>query len=169
MRRMLLLAAMLLAPLHYGMTQDLSDRDLQVIGRALGFVERLPAGSQIAILHTPGNAAARAEAEKVQALIGAGLKAGSRTLKPKLVALGGDLSDSAAIFATAGLPSNGLLDALRLSKLPCVTIHFDYMRDSACVMAIRSQPRVDIVVSVAAAQVSDTAFSAAFRMLIREQ
>lgn len=146
-----------------------STRDIQVISRALGFVETLPAGSEIAIVHTAGDPASRAEAERAAAAMADGIKAGGRTLKPRLVGPTDDISAAAAVYAAGGVSAAALSALQRRRAAPCVTLTFDYIANSACVMAFRTQPKVDIVVSIGAAQATNTSFSAAFRMLIREQ
>jgi hypothetical protein len=51
---------------------------------------------------------------------------------------------------------------------PCITTDLAQVRDGACVMGIRSTPKVEIMVNRAAATNTGIKFAGVFRMLITE-
>ena len=54
--------------------QAASQKDMQILGRALGFIENGPSGDvKIGIVTDSGNAASSAEADEIVGLIGGGL------------------------------------------------------------------------------------------------
>src|SRR6266700_1681104 len=61
-------------------------KDLQVLGRAIAFMQPPPLpDSIIAIAYVAGNATSRQDADAIAALIGGGLQAGRILLRPKVV------------------------------------------------------------------------------------
>jgi len=149
---------------------SLSAHDLQVLGRALAFAQPAPSGTQIlAIAYAAGDEASRRDAEAIAALIGSGLRAGAAVLRPRVVdAAGLAQGGFAAVLAAEGAEAGPLMEATRKEKVLCVTADFAAVQAGSCVMAIRSEPRVDILVNHAAAAAAGIEFAAAFRMMIRE-
>jgi hypothetical protein len=149
---------------------SLSAHDLQVLGRALAFAQPAPSGTQtLAIAYDSGNPASRGDAEALARLIGNGLRAGAAVLQPRLVdtaslAAGG----FAVVLAAEGAAGEPVQAATRREKVLCVTADFAAVQAGSCVMAIRSEPRVEILVNHAAAAAAGIEFAAAFRMMIRE-
>ncbi|MDR3515473.1 MAG: hypothetical protein P4M00_06640, partial [Azospirillaceae bacterium] len=75
----------ILVPLAHAQA-DVTPKDLQVMARALGFMEKAPTGEVVlGIVYAPGNPQSAKEAEDIQKLLGDGLKAGAMVLKPRLV------------------------------------------------------------------------------------
>ena len=61
--------------------QAASQKDMQILGRALGFIENGPSGDvKIGIVTDSGNAASSAEADEIVGLIGGGLASGKINL-----------------------------------------------------------------------------------------
>ncbi|HWK47384.1 MAG TPA: hypothetical protein VNT30_21850 [Stellaceae bacterium] len=151
---------------------DVTLKDLQVMGRALGFTEKPPTGEVvIGIVYTPGNPQSAKEAEDVQKLIGDGLKAGAIVLKPLLVKI--DEVSTATVGAYlltegVGAQASALAAAAKTKQKPCVTVDIEQVRSGACVMGIKSDPKVEITVNKAAAADSGISFAASFRMMITE-
>ncbi|PMU90051.1 hypothetical protein, partial [Pseudomonas sp. GP01-A4] len=77
-------------------------KDIQVAGRALGFLENSPSGhTVVAIIFDPSKPATVAQKDAIMAALGSGLSAGSATLVGKPVefsAIGG-VSGAGAIYA----------------------------------------------------------------------
>ena len=151
---------------------DVTPKDLQVMARALGFTEKPPTGEvTIGIVYAPGNPQSAKEAEDLQKLMGDGLKAGAMVLKPKLVKIdeaGG--ADVGAFLLTEGVGADAskLAAATKAKQKPCVTIDIPQVQSGACVMGIKSEPKVEIIVNKAAAADSGIGFAASFRMMITE-
>src|SRR5271156_6443012 len=79
--------------------------DLQIAGRALGFLEKPLSGDvKAGIVYEPGDPRSVAEADALKALLGEGLRVGSVKLMPVLVPVA-ELSraDVALFFLTAGI------------------------------------------------------------------
>ena len=149
-------------------------KDLKVLGRAVAFMVPPPATeSFIAIVHAPGNAASRQDAEAIAVLIGGGLRAGGSVLRPKIMdtssaAAGGFAVVIAATGAAAGASGAQLNASARAARALCVTTEIEAVRAGLCAMAITSAPRVEIVLNHAASAAAGIGFAAAFRMMIRE-
>lgn len=144
-------------------------KDMQVIGRALSFVDGGAKGEvTVAIVYAPDAAGSKAEADEVAALLGSGLAAGDVTMKPKVIAIS-DLASAgsaAALYVPKGMSAHyGALSALK--KL-IVTTDDDCVKAGACVLSVKSAPKVEIIVSRSAAAAKSITFGAAFRMLIKE-
>ncbi len=166
-----LAAAMLtLALSHAAWAASFGAKDLQVLGRAIAFMQPSPAPDAIiAIAYVAGNAESKRDADAIAALIGGGLPTGHGTLRPRVVDIGG-LSGGGFAVVIAALGANGpqLSAAAKASRALCVTTETDAVRDGVCAMAITTEPRVEIVVNHAAVVAAGIDFAAAFRMMIRE-
>jgi hypothetical protein len=148
---------------------SLSARDVQVMGRALAFLQPPPASGELAVIYADGNAASKQDAEAIAAELGDGLHVGSAVLRPRLVASTAVAMEGFAV-AIAATGANGppLRAAIDAKRALCVTADLAAVEAGSCTMAIRSEPRVEIVVNHAAAVASGVEFVAAFRMMIRE-
>ena len=152
---------------------DVTTKDVQVMARALGFTENPPTGDvNIGIVFAPGNPQSAKEADDLQKMLGAGLKAGNLTLKPVMIKVDelSGASDVALFLLTEGVGAEGakLGAATKSKKKPCVTVDMAQVQSGACVMGIKSEPKVEIVVNKAAASDSGVSFAASFRMMITE-
>jgi len=158
----LLASACLIAPQAHATDA----KDLQVIGRALSFVEGGATGDiTVAVVYDDGS---KAEAESVVALMDGGIKAGKVNMSAKLVAVSdlGSAGDAAAIFVPSGMASH--YEAIKGSGKLTATTDKACVQDGACVVFVQSSPKVEILVSQAAAAASSVSFAAAFRMMIKE-
>jgi hypothetical protein len=154
-----------------GQAASFAAQDLQVLGRAIAFLQTPPAqDAVIAIAYAAGDAASRRDAEDIAALIGSGLQAGQSMLRPKLVDVSnlGAAGSAIIIIAAAGAAGSRLNEAARAAHALCVTTDTAAVRSGFCTMAITTEPRVEILVNHAVAEASGVEFVAAFRMMIRE-
>lgn len=146
-----------------------SQKDMQILGRALGFIENGPSGDvKVGIVH--GSSAA--EADEIIGLIGGGMKSGKINLIGEKVSAGSAASSSyPVLFFTDGTDSShgSIFNAVKSKGVITVSTHDACLNTGQCVMVVKSVPKVDIKVSTAAAGESGVSFGSAFRMMITEQ
>ena len=149
----------------------MTGRDVQVVARALGFLQPPPSGDTwIAVVFSPDSAPSRQDAERIAALFGDGMRIGGATLRARPIgadALTGASAPS-ALIAAAGAPMDIVMAAARLGHIACITAVREQVEAGRCTIWIRSEPRVEIVVNQAAARSCGLDFAAAFRMMVRE-
>jgi hypothetical protein len=149
---------------------SMSSRELQVLERVITFLLPSPSsGAQLCIVYAAADPASRRDAEEIAALLGGGLKIGTATVPSILVA-----SPAAAaggcrlVIVAAGANGPQISAATRSAHTLCVTADTDAVQAGLCTMAIRSDPRMDIMINHTAAVAGGIEFAAAFRMMIRE-
>ncbi len=146
--------------------------DLQVMARALSFMERAPSGViDIGIVHVPSNPASLRQAREIQSTMGNGMRVGNLTMRPVLVPLGSAGNAGVDLFLLTehlGPAATPLAAIAADRRMPCVTVDLEQVREGACVIGIRSRPRVEILVNRSAAGDSGVAFATAFRMMVTE-
>lgn len=149
---------------------SLSASDAQFIAKALGFEDPPAPGGTIAVVYAGGNAASKADADGITALFAGGLSSsgGSVTAKPVAAASLGDGSGYIAIIIATGGQADGVMAAAKAHKILCITGDPSMVQAGQCMMAVRSQPSVDITVNRAAAQSAGIGFASAFTMLVHE-
>lgn len=153
---------------------EITTKDVQVMTRALGFIEGGPSGNvDVAIVFAPGNAASEKDAETARSVIGDAFKAGSMTLKARMVpAADFDKAENVgAAILTSGLADRlgSIATVAKQKKLVTVSTEPACIDAGHCVMAVKSEPKVEITVSKAAAEAAGIKFAAAFRMMITER
>lgn len=170
--RTLVCAAALLAipaPGH----ADVTAKDVQVAARTFGFLATKPTGSlTLAIVYAPAIADSKAEADALSGLLGSGLAAGGVTLVPSLVPVDqlAKLAGAGAVFVTAGLSAHqdAVFAAAKAAKLLTMATDMGCVQSGKCVLGVRAEPKVQIVVNKAAAEACQIGFQPAFRMMISE-
>ncbi len=149
---------------------SLSNKDLQVLARALALMKPAPAGMlTLAIAYHANDEASHQDAEAIAALVAGGLRAGAALYQPKLLdtaSLG--RGGFAAILAAAGAAGEQVMLASRTSQVLSATADFAAVQAGQCVMAIRAVPRVEILLNHLAAAAAGVEFVPAFLMMIRE-
>lgn len=150
------------------MTRD----DLVIAARALGFLENPPIGqTRVGIVYSASVPRSVEEADDLQTMLGTGLKVGNLTMIPVKVKTEDVATANVGLFLLTG---NVGIDGLRVSSatkarhIPCITADLVAVQNGTCVVGVRSEPRIEIVVNRAAAEGSGTSFATVFRMLIRE-
>jgi hypothetical protein len=145
-------------------------RDLQLIGQVLGFLEHPPTGTaEVGLLYAP---TARAEAEQLAVRFGAGVQAGSVVLRPRLLPVAEIPAGAPRVLLLTGsvLPqAAAIAQAVAGRGIMTVTPDPALIDSGLAVLAVRSVPRVEILVSRAAAQSAGLSFAGAFRMMIQER
>ncbi len=147
---------------------SLSSRDVQIIAKALGFLDPQPHGGLVAVIYATGDPASRKDANAIVALFGDGLASGGGAVTARAVdaAAFGDGAGYVAIILAAGAEASL---ATQRHGLLSITAADALVKSGQCVMAVHSQPRVDITVNRAAAQAAGIGFTAAFGMLVHEE
>jgi hypothetical protein len=151
---------------------DVTAGDLQIMGRALGFLDKPMSGEvTVGIVYAPDIPQSAREAEELQRMLAGGLRVGNVLLKPVPVALDHlAQSNVAVLFLTSGLGELakpvGIASIKR--RLPCVTTDLPQVQNGRCAVGVSSEPTVEILVNRAAALASGTTFSTLFRMMISE-
>jgi hypothetical protein len=151
-----------------------TDKDIQVATRTIGFIEPALAGSvPTAIVYDKNNATSRSEAEQIRALLLANGTVKAAILKPLLVevdALDG-LASFRVAFLTSGLSAQQAAVFRETSRRGIITVSTDLSCVNAahCVVGVSSSPKVQIIVSRAARAASNAKFGSAFMMLVTEK
>lgn len=147
-------------------------KDVQVVARSLGFVNGMPPATiSVAVVFDPAQPGTSADAESFQSLVNGGAKAGSAKLQARTVPVG-ELGtvDAAVVIVPDGMAAHfdRIRTALKGRGIVSVSTDRACAEQGACVMAVRSLPKVEIVISRAAAGETGVTFSQAFKMLITE-
>lgn len=148
---------------------SLSAKDVQIIAKALTFLDPAPAGGTIAVAYAPGDAPSKADADAIAALF-SGVTIGSGTASAKAVettALG-DGSQFVAIIVAQGGAGDQAMSAAKAHKIPCISASPADVQAGHCMMSVQTDGKVDITLSGAAAQAAGVSFQSSFRMLIHE-
>jgi hypothetical protein len=145
--------------------QATSARDAAVVARAVSFVQGGPTGEvSVAVVDGPG-------ADAAVAAFGSGVAAGAVTLKARKVPLSALAGSGAKVVLVpegqSGVHAEVAEIAKRMRALT-VSSELSCVQAGHCVMGVRAEPRVEIVVSRAAAAANGVAFQSAFRVMIRE-
>ena len=144
-------------------------RDLEVIGRALGFVEGASGADRTVAVAF--DAASEADAQALAAAMEGGLSAGRVTLSARLVpasdtsALAGA---DAAVLLGAASGDAAVFDAASSAGVITVSTDLSCVQSGKCVMGVQSAPAVRILVNRAAASSASVAFAPAFAMMVEE-
>lgn len=146
--------------------------DLQIAGRALSFLSKPLTGEVlVGIVYGSADAASRREAEELQRMLGAGLKVGNLTLKPLLTSAADASKVNVGLYFVPSdlkAESRNVVEAIHAKRVPCITTDVALVRGGQCTMAVRSKPKVEILVNTAMAANSNVSFSSVFRMMITE-
>ena len=167
--RSIILSALAGALISAPALAETSQRDLEVIGRALGFVDGANGSDRtVAIVY---DAASEAEAQSLAGAMAGGLSAGRVTLNARLVPLAeaASLGDAdAAVLLGSAAGDAGVFGAASASGVMTVSTDMGCVESGQCVMGVQSAPSVRIVVNRGAAEASSVSFAAAFAMMIEE-
>jgi len=151
---------------------DVSAQDVQIAARALGFLEKPLSGTvHVGIVYAPGSPQSVQAATELQGLLGNGLRAGNLLLMPVLVSIDEvEHSSAGLLFLTEGVGplAANLAAVTKARQIPCVTVDLAQVHSGACMLGVRSQPKVEILVNRKSAADSGASFAAVFRMMITE-
>ncbi len=167
----LVLAALLLSGLAPLTEATPTLQDMQIAARVLHFQYR-PVNGRIvvAIVYNAAETGSHDEAVELVALLGDGLGVGDLTLQPRMVEQAhlSDVTGYDAVFAALAVNQDLLTAALKQRQIPCLTRHTEQVEHGSCIVAIRSQPRVSIIVNMRNAVLAGVRFATAFCMMVEE-
>ena len=148
-------------------------RDLQILVRAMGFMERpLSGAADVGIVYPQQLDSGCAEAVRLAATFGDELRAGGLLLRPELVTTeaAGQAEAATLLLTNATIPQAARV-AASVTGRSALTVASDRSLVGAgpVVMVVRGGPGGEILVSRAAAQVAGVNFAAAFRMMGQER
>jgi ABC-type uncharacterized transport system substrate-binding protein len=160
------------AAMTTGAYAAMTQNDLLIAVRALSFMQNPLAGQiRVGIVYAAGSPRSVAEADNLQQMLAGGLKVGNLIMSPVKVKID-DLAGANVqlILLTEYVGNDGarVFDATKARHIPCITVDIAQVQNGACVMGVRSEPRIEILVNRAAAAGSGTSFATAFRLLITE-
>lgn len=169
--RLVAVASLMLADLPA--QADVTSTDVQVVARALSFISDPLSGTvRVGIVYSESSARSLREARSLRSILGDGFRIGNIELMPVLIeAAAARTADVDLFFLTEFLSEEQTPQLMADStgrRILCVTTDLAQVRSGACVMGVRSQPKVEVIVNRAAAAASDIEFSTVFRVMITE-
>lgn len=172
MRAALQICVLALSLAATGASAEATRTDFQILARALSFMESPPSGNvRIGIVYSSDDARTRRQAEATAEMLDGGMRVGNISLEAALVAIE-DAADADVDFFFVLDSFRGELDEIAAAsskrRLPCVTTDIDRVREGACTLGVRSQPKVEILVNRTMAEKTGARFATAFRMMITE-
>jgi hypothetical protein len=151
---------------------DVTKTDMQVVARALSFVSDPLSGTvRVGIVYAANSPRSVRQAQTLRSMLAAGLRIGTLELRPVLIESAGIANaDVDIFFLTEYIPADETPDLGGGVRRPtlCVTTDIPQVRSGACIMGVRSQPKVEVFVNRAAASANDVTFSTVFRVMITE-
>lgn len=164
-----LTAAALLAVFASAAQAQTNERDLEVVGRALSFMEGVSGNERVvAVVFDPASAG---EAQALVSAMSGGLSAGRVTLNGRLVPLGdaAALSGAHAALLVGGASADaGFAQTASSQGVMTVSTDLGCVQSGRCVMGVQSAPSVRILVNRSAASAASVRFSTAFAMMVEE-
>jgi hypothetical protein len=146
-------------------------KDLQLAGRALGFLENAPSGRVvIGVVFDSSKPASVAQKDAAMAALSAGLSTGAATFSGKAIDVGqlGSASGVVALYGVSGVSASALGAAGKAKHLITISSDKSCAAEGQCVMSVTTSPSVEITVNHNAAAAVGATFKAAFRMMIHE-
>jgi len=151
---------------------EFTETDLQIAARALSFMEQPISGNvRVGIVYSPASPRSTRQAEQLLSDLGRGLTVGNIVLRPVMVPIADAATADVDLFLlTENMPPDDkpLAAISKARQIPCVTTDIDQVRSGGCIMAIRSKPKVEILINRDAARDSGLQFATAFRVMITE-
>lgn len=153
---------------------EVGSKDLQVAAKSLRFTVPPFTGTlKLAIVFDAGSGESQRDAESLKTILGTGLPINELTLVPVMVPisqLDSGLSGTNAVFVTGGLAGHHdrIFAATKALKLLSISSDTSCVETARCVLGVKTQPKVQILVSRSAAEASAVSFSPVFRMMISE-
>jgi len=150
-----------------------TEKDIVALSKAISFIKDGPSGTvNFEILYDDGNAASSAHANEVASIAASPVGSGKVKLQGKKVSVASvGSTGSKVIFVTKGLNSKyaSILNTAAGKGAITVSTDEDCLSSGGCVLAVKTQPNIDIMVSGSAASKTGIEFSSAFSMMITQK
>lgn len=146
-------------------------KDLELLSKALSFINGGPSGDvNVAVVYDPANAESAAHADEVVGILSGGVGSGKVKLTGSKVAASAPGS-APVYFVTKGMGAHyaSLLSTAKGNGGITVSNDEACLNGGGCVIVVKSEPSVDILVSTAAAGETGTEFASAFSMMITKK
>ena len=149
---------------------DVTEKDIQIMGRVLGFIQNGPEGEvRLGIVYNPDSSASKQTAQSIADMMGSGKKAGKVTFTPVVIS-SSEVSSSGAtvVLVLDGVNITKVVSAVSGKGIVTIGQSRDCLDNKSCVIVVESAPRVEIMVSRFASDATGVSFASAFRAMIKE-
>lgn len=159
--------ALSLAP--YSSVYADTPKDFETIAKAIGFIDGGPTGPvTMDILYDPTNPSSAAHADEVMTILAPGV--GDKVILSGRKITSPAEATSKIIFITKGTASMHAAALSKAAALGGLTVSTDEScLGTGCVMVVKTQPSVDIIVHTGASGKTGTEFASAFSMMITKK
>ena len=153
--------------------EEVTPKDIQVIGRTLGFMEDVADGAiELGIVYVRGEPASAAQAASMQRTLNSDPATGKVRLQARLIAADelAALDHIGALFIVPAAINVAAAAAAAAHRLHVPVISNDIACATAghCALAFNSLPTVEIIFNRSAAEDAGVHFTPAFRMLVKK-
>ena len=163
-------------PARLAQAEEMTTKDLAVAARSLAFLSQRPTGElRTVIIYAPDQEASRREAETIASILSGGLSAGRVRLiaSPPVLITTSNLSalenkDVAFVTGSLGAWHAAIAEASARRRIVTVSNDLTCVISGNCVMGVRSEPRVQVVINRKLAERSSIEFAPGFRLLVTE-
>ena len=163
-------------PTRPAQAQEMTTKDLAVAARSLAFLSQRATGElRTVIIYAPDQEASRREAEAIASILSGGFTAGRVRLiaSPPVLIAASNLSalenkDVAFVTGSLGAWHAAIAEASARRRIVTVTNDLACVISGNCVMGVRSEPRVQVVINRKLAERSSIEFAPGFRLLVTE-
>ena len=170
------LLASIFLPARLAQAEEMSGKDLAVAARSLAFLSQRASGElRTVIIYAPDQDSSRREAEAIASLLSGGFTAGRVRLitSPPVLIPASNLSalenkDVAFVTGSLGAWHASIAEASARRRIVTVTNDMSCVTSGNCVMGVRSEPRVQVVINRKLADRSSIEFAPGFRLLVTE-
>lgn len=146
-------------------TSHVTSKDTELFVKAVGFAKPSDGGPvKVAIVYNPQNEDSYKDAILASSLLNDYEGSGER-FESKIIEMGRDASAPVAFIMTGAEKSAGRLTK---QKVLTVALNPDCVISQDCVMAIVTEPKIDIYVSRKASELAGVQFGSAFLMMVKE-
>jgi hypothetical protein len=172
----LFLTTPLLASPARATATEVTVEDLQAVTRSLGFLETLPRDGTIAvaIVYSPnqpdGEAQAQQTAQRLAAMPGPNASVFRPAVLPAAALAGRDgRLDVALLMPGTAADAASIGDAVRRRRIVSISVDPSCLDAKYCVLMVRAERKVEIVLDTALAEQTGAHFSSVFLMMVKRK
>ena len=160
----------------FAQAEEMTGKDLVVAARSLAFLsQRATSELRTVIIYAPDQDASRREAEAIASLLSGSFSAGRVRLiaaSPVLIPASNlsalENKDVAFVTGSLGAWHASIAEASARRHVVTVTNDLSCVTSGNCVMGVRSEPRVQVIINRKLADRSSIDFAPGFRLLVTE-